>query len=76
MWLGKMKKASISDATSEAMTTLGMIAKNFPSTPVIISSSGRNAATVVMVELTTGQKTSAEPTIAACRRGLPSSMCR
>ncbi len=75
MWLGSAKKASINDATSVATTTLGMMAKNFPRTPVI-RRSGRKAAQVVAVDAATGHITSSVPRMAARRRESPPSTCR
>ncbi|MCZ7686870.1 MAG: hypothetical protein M5U28_52245 [Sandaracinaceae bacterium] len=74
-WPGSTKNASSSEAQSAATITLGMIAKNFPSTPVI-RRSGRKAAQVVAVEAATGQSTSMLPTMAARRRGMPACTCR
>ena len=75
MWLGRMNMASTRDAASAATTTLGMMENASPRTPSIMRR-GKNAAQLVRVDATTGQKTSWVPMTAAFRLGMPSSMCR
>ena len=53
-------------------TLMGRIEKKSPTVPVMISI-GKNAAQVVRVALTTGQKTSQTPSITAFLRGAPPS---
>ena len=70
-----MKNASIIEAASTRQTTMGTIFINLPTMPGI-SISGRNAATVVNVEESTGTATSGVPLITAslCRASHRSSL--
>ena len=68
-----MNRHSMRDARRAKETALGMMAKNSPVDPVMISM-GMKAETVVRVAATMGRKTSEVPSTTASMRGLPS--CR
>ena len=73
MWAGRMKNDSKSDASRARVTTSGITRMKSPITPGS-SMRGRNAAMVVMAEVSTGVMTSLVPTTAASRGDIPRCM--
>ena len=72
---GLITSATKSDAVSVTISVAGRYDMNSPMIPGQ-KSIGKKAATVVSVEVVTGQATSAVPSIAASTRALPICMWR